>query len=49
VVVVGVILFLYGANYFNAAIGWTGFFLIIGGFIAEIILKVIESLRKRED
>jgi len=49
VIVIGVILFLYGANYYNAMIGWTGFSLIIGGFFAEIVLKVYESVRKREN
>jgi len=46
VIVVGVILFLYGANYYNAVIGWAGFSLIIGGFFAEIVLKVYESVKK---
>jgi len=43
----GVILFLYGANYYNAVIGWTGFSLILGGFFAEIAFKVYESVRKK--
>jgi len=47
VIVVGVILFLYGANYYNAVIGWAGFSLIIGSFFAEIVLKVYESVRKK--
>jgi len=45
----GVILFLYGANYYNAVIGWTGFSLILGGFFAEIAFKVYESVRKKSD
>lgn len=47
VIVIGVILFLYGANLYNAAVGWTGFFLIIGGFFAEIAFKVYERVRKK--
>ena len=47
VIVMGVILFLYGANYYNAVIGWTGFSLILGGFFAEIAFKVYESVRKK--
>ena len=43
----GMILFLYGANYYNAMIGRTGFSLIIGGFFAEIVFKVCESIRKK--
>jgi|CryGeyStandDraft_7_1057128.scaffolds.fasta_scaffold85659_1 hypothetical protein len=48
VIVIGMILFLYGANYYNAVIGWTGFSLMIGGFFAEIVFKVCESIRKKE-
>jgi len=49
VIVVGMILFLYGANYYNAVIGWTGFSLILGSFFAEIVFKVYERTRKKED
>jgi hypothetical protein len=49
VIVIGAILFLYGANYYNAVIGWTGFSLILGGFFAEIAFKVYESVRKKSD
>jgi hypothetical protein len=49
VVITGAILFLYGANYFNALIGWMGFFLLSGGFFAEIIFKAYEHVRKRRD
>jgi hypothetical protein len=45
--VIGAILFLYGANYYNAVIGWTGFSLIIGGFFAGIAFKVYERVRKK--
>jgi hypothetical protein len=47
VIVMGVILFLYGANYYNAAIGWIGFSLILGGFLAGIVGKVYEKVRKK--
>jgi len=47
VIVIGAILFLYGANYYNAMIGWTGFSLIIGGFFAEIVFKIYERVRKK--
>ena len=40
IVILGIILFLYGANYYNAVTGWTGLFLIIVGIIAEIVLKI---------
>jgi hypothetical protein len=44
----GIVLFLYGSNYYNVTIGWAGVVLIIGGFFAEILLQVYEMLRKRE-
>jgi divalent metal cation (Fe/Co/Zn/Cd) transporter len=46
-VLVGIVLFLYGANYFDALIGWAGIFLVGGGIIAEVILKLIEAVRKK--
>lgn len=47
VVIVGVVLFLYGANYYNALIGWAGVYLIIAAFLAKIVLMVWQNLRKR--
>lgn len=47
VIVIGAILFLYGANYYNGLIGWTGFSLIIGGFFAGIVFKVYDRVRKK--
>jgi len=48
VAIAGLILFLYGANYFNGLIGWAGIYLLVGSFFAEIVLKVYENLMKRE-
>ncbi len=47
VTVMGAVLFLYGANYYNAIIGWAGFSLIIGGFLAKIVFKIYERMRKK--
>lgn len=44
---VGVVLFLYGSNYYDALVGWAGVVLMVGGFVAEIALKVFEFVRKR--
>jgi hypothetical protein len=46
-IMIGVILFLYGANYYNATIGWIGFYLILGGFFAGISLKIYRNVRKK--
>jgi len=42
---IGVVLFLYGANYYDATAGWSGVFLIISGFFARIILILYEMLK----
>ena len=47
-VIVGVVLFLYGANYYDAFIGWTGVYLTIAGFLIKIVLMVWESLKGSE-
>jgi hypothetical protein len=47
-VLVGLVLVLYGANYYDALSGWTGVCLGVGGFLAEVILRVFRRVRKRE-
>jgi len=47
-VIVGVVLVLYGANYYDALIGWTGVYLAIAGFLVKIVLMVWESLKGSE-
>jgi hypothetical protein len=44
---VGVLLFLYGANYFEATVGWTGVFLVVAGIVVEIVVKLYEAFGKR--
>jgi len=46
---IGVVLFLYGSNYFSAAVGWLGIFLIVAGIVVEIVLEVYVAVRKREE
>ena len=45
--IVGVVLFLYGTNYYAATVGWIGFFVSIGSIIVYVILKVDEVMTKR--
>jgi membrane-bound ClpP family serine protease len=47
-VIVGIGLFLYGANIYDATIGWTGFGLGIFGIVLYIVSYLIGSLRKNE-
>ena len=47
VVVVGFVLFLYGANYYDATVGWTGVGLFVGGIVLYVVLKLLESKQKK--
>lgn len=47
IVVLGLILFLYGANYYDATIGYVGLGLFVGGIVLYIFLKVYESVTKK--
>ena len=40
VVILGIVLFLYGANYYNNVVGWSGVYLFVGGIVAYVLLKV---------
>jgi hypothetical protein len=47
ITVLGVILFLYGANYYDAAVGWAGVYLFIAGIVAFLILYIYGELTKK--
>ena len=49
VVIAGAVLFLYGANYYDALTGWAGIYLAIAGFLAKIVLIVWEALKNKDD
>lgn len=49
VMLAGLILFLYGANYCDALSGWIGVCLVAGGFLAEVLLRVFKRARKKGD
>ena len=46
IVILGIILFVYGANYYDNIIGWTGIYLFLGGIIAYILLRVLSRPAK---
>jgi len=46
--VVGVVLFLYGSNYYDVIVGWVGVFLVVVGFFTFVTLKLYEKLKKVE-
>jgi hypothetical protein len=54
VVILGVILFLYGANselyginYYDNVVGWTGVYLFVGGILAYVFLRILSYETKR--
>jgi len=46
--IVGLGLFLYGANVYNATVGWTGFYLGIAGILLCVTNYLYEQLNKKE-
>jgi hypothetical protein len=47
IVILGFVLFLYGANYYDNTLGWAGVGFVVGGIILCIVLKLLESVRKK--
>jgi len=45
-ILLGIILFLVGANYYNSLVGWSGVFMFIVGILALIVLCVYHTLTK---
>jgi len=46
-IALGFVLFLYGANYYDATIGWAGMYLVIIGILAFLILYIYSELTKK--
>jgi len=47
--ILGFALFLYGANVFNAVIGWVGVYLFFGGILSFLVLYIYKELKKKEE
>jgi membrane-bound ClpP family serine protease len=47
IIILGFMLFLYGANYYDAAVGWTGVFLFIAGILTFLIRYIYGELTKK--
>ncbi|MBK5133046.1 hypothetical protein JJE00_01295 [Candidatus Bathyarchaeota archaeon] len=41
---VGITLFLYGASFYNAVVGWLGVYFLLGGLLVILILYVYDGL-----
>ena len=46
-VILGFVFFLYGANFFDAVIGWVGVYLIIGGILVFLLFYIYNELTKK--
>jgi membrane-bound ClpP family serine protease len=47
IIILGFVLFLYGANFFNVVIGWVGVYLIIGGILVFLLFYIYNELTKK--
>jgi hypothetical protein len=45
--ILGFVLFLYGANFYDAVIGWVGVYLIIGGILVFLLFYIYNELTKK--
>lgn len=46
-VILGFVLFLYGANFYDVVIGWVGVYLIIGGILVFLLFYIYSELTKK--
>ena len=46
IVALGILLFLYGANYYDPTVGWLGVFLFVAGAVSFLALYVYHELTK---
>ena len=44
----GFALFLYGANLFDAVVGWVGVYFFFGGILVFLVLYIYGELTKKE-
>lgn len=47
VTILGIILFLWASNSYNAVLGWAGVFLIVAAVVAYLVREIYAALRKR--
>ena len=48
VIVLGVALFLYGANYYDPVVGWVGVSFIAAGVVGFLVLYAYSELKKTD-
>jgi len=48
-VILGLVLFLYGANYYSVTVGWTGIGFLAAAVFGYIALKAYEASTKKKE
>jgi hypothetical protein len=48
-VILGFALFLYGANFFDAVVGWIGVYFFFGGILVFLVLYIYGEWTKKEE
>jgi divalent metal cation (Fe/Co/Zn/Cd) transporter len=49
VIILGLVLTFYGANFYDALIGWVGAYLFLGGILAIIVFYIYGELTKKAE
>ena len=48
-IILGFLLFVYGANIFNVVVGWVGVYFFFGGILLFLVLYIYGELTKKEE
>ena len=48
-VILGFVLFVYGANVYDAVVGWVGVYLFLGGLLAFLFFYIYNELTKKAE
>ncbi len=49
VFIIGVVLFLYGANYYDLVVGWVGVAVAAAGLVGFLVLYIYDELGNRSN
>jgi hypothetical protein len=49
IIILGFVLTLYGANFYDALVGWVGVYLFLGGILAIIVFYIYGELTKKTE
>lgn len=47
-VILGFVLLLYGANLYNAVVGWIGVYFALGGIMSFLVIYIYKEWTKKE-